>query len=530
MAVLAATFPAVLFMFLGTQFMEKEISVLLSIRNQTKRFPHVLANDAISFDVNAGEIHCLLGENGAGKSTLAECLYGAYQPDSGEIIFKGELVALSSPKDAIEHGIGMVHQHFVLAPPMTVLENIVIGTQKGGFLLDMNGAWQKLKVLCDSYGLELDLNARISSLSVSQQQWVEILKALYLGVELLILDEPTAVLTPQEIARLFNILRRMRDDGLSIILITHKFNEVMDVSDRITILRKGKHIATVQTADVTQKELAVMMVGRDVNFRVQKEAVCKGNPVLKLENVSLESKGHEELLMDVSLCVCSHEILGIAGVGGNGQRALFDVITGVKKLSAGRVMMAGKDVSGLSPRQKMAAGLASIPEDRIHEGLLMDFSIAENLILGRHWDAPFRSGIFLNHSAMEKFAQRSIKEFDIATDSADQVVHVLSGGNLQKVIIARELAANPKCVLASQPTRGLDVGAIEYVHGRLLDLRKEGAGILLISEDLDEIFNLADRIAVMYKGQVMGVFAASEVTREEIGLLMAGICERVDTP
>jgi simple sugar transport system ATP-binding protein len=506
-----------------------EASVLLSVKNQTKRFPNVLANDNISFEVYAGEIHCLLGENGAGKSTLAECLYGAYQPDSGQIIFKGNPVHLTSPRDAIEQGIGMVHQHFVLATPMTVLENIVIGTQKRGFLLDLAGARQKLQGLCAAYGLELNLNARVSTLSVSQQQWVEILKALYLGVELLILDEPTAVLTPQEIDRLFSILRRMRQDGISIILITHKFNEVMGVSDRITILRKGKHIATVNTADVTQKELAVMMVGREVNFRVQKDVVCTGSPVLELEHVSLESKGQEETLSDVSLNLCRSEILGVAGVGGNGQRALFDVITGVKKPARGRVVMDGMDVSTFSPRQKMAAGLASIPEDRIHEGLLMDFSIAENMILGRQWDTPFRSGLFLSNSEMEKFAQQSIKDYDIATDSPDQVVHVLSGGNLQKVILARELAANPKCVLASQPTRGLDVGAIEYVHRRLLDLRKGGAGILLISEDLDEIFNLADRIAVMYKGQVMGVFDASQVTREEIGLLMAGICERAET-
>jgi simple sugar transport system ATP-binding protein len=505
-----------------------EANILLSVKNQTKSFPHVLANDNISFDVLAGEIHCLLGENGAGKSTLAECLYGAYQPNSGEIIFKGNPVHLTSPRDAIELGIGMVHQHFVLAPPMTVLENIVIGTQKGGFLLNLAGARQKLLELSKNYDLELNLNARVSTLSVSQQQWVEILKALYIGVELLILDEPTAVLTPQEIDKLFTILRRMRDDGISIILITHKFNEVMGVSDRITILRKGKYIGTVNTADVTPKELAVMMVGRDVNFHVEKSILCKGNSVLRMENVYLASKGQEEMLDDVSFCLCSNEILGVAGVGGNGQRALFDVITGVKKPTSGKILMGQEDVSGFSPRQKMAAGLASIPEDRIHEGLLMDFSIAENMILGRQWDSPFRSGPFLSNSAMQKFAQQSIKEYDIATDSPDQVVHVLSGGNLQKVILARELAANPKCVLASQPTRGLDVGAIEYVHNRLLELRKNGAGILLVSEDLDEIFTLADRIAVMYKGQIMGIFNAQEITREEIGLLMAGICERVD--
>ena len=505
-----------------------EAKILLSVKNQTKRFPHVLANDNISFDVLEGEIHCLLGENGAGKSTLAECLYGAYQPDSGEIVFKGSPIQLHSPKDAIEAGIGMVHQHFVLAPPMTVLENIVIGTQKAGILLDLAGARQKLQDLSVAYDLLLDLNARVSTLSVSQQQWVEILKALYIGVDLLILDEPTAVLTPQEIEKLFNILRRMRSDGISIILITHKFNEVMGVSDRITILRKGKHIATVNTADVTQKELAVMMVGRDVNFRVRKESMCKGDSVLRMENVCLEGKGQEETLTDVSFCLCGSEILGVAGVGGNGQRALFDVITGVKKPTSGKIWMGQEDVSRYSPRQKMRTGLASIPEDRIQEGLLMDFSIAENMILGRQWEAPFRSGPFLSGSAMEKFAQQSIREFDIATDSPDQVVHVLSGGNLQKVILARELAADPRCVLASQPTRGLDVGAIEYVHSRLLALRKNGAGILLISEDLDEIFNLADRIAVMYKGQVMGIFDAQEITREEIGLLMAGICERVE--
>lgn len=506
-----------------------DAEVLLSVKNQTKRFPHVLANDNISFDVYAGEIHCLLGENGAGKSTLAECLYGAYQPDSGEITFKGHPVQLTSPKHAIELGIGMVHQHFVLVPPMTVLENIVMGTQKRGFLIDMSGARQTLQTLCATYDLDLNLNARVSTLSVSQQQWVEILKALYLGVELLILDEPTAVLTPQEIDKLFNILRRMRESGISVILITHKLSEVMGVSDRITILRKGKHIATVNTAEVGQKELAVMMVGREVNFRAQKDgSCCTDRPVLELKQVSLETRGQGESLTDINLCLCGNEVLGIAGVGGNGQRALFDVIVGVKKPTHGEIMLNGEDISRYTPRQKMAAGLASIPEDRIAQGLLMDFSIAENLILGRQWDTPFRAGLFLSSSEMEKFAQQSIEDYDIATDSPDQVVHVLSGGNLQKVILARELAANPKCVMASQPTRGLDVGAIEYVHRRLLDLRQAGAGILLLSEDLDEIFNLSDRIAVMYKGQVMGVFDAAEVTREEIGLLMAGICERVE--
>ncbi len=332
-----------------------DTQVLLRVKNQTKRFPHVLANDNISFDVYAGEIHCLLGENGAGKSTLAECLYGAYQPDSGEIIFKGTPVQLTSPKDAIEQGIGMVHQHFVLAPPMTVLENIVMGTQKRGFLIDLNGARQKLQTLCKTYDLDLNLNARVSSLSVSQQQWVEILKALYLGVELLILDEPTAVLTPQEIDKLFNILRQMRTDGISIILITHKFNEVMGISNRITILRKGKYIATVNTADVSQKELAVMMVGREVNFSAQKDSsCCTGRPVLELEHVSLESNGQDEQLVDISFCLCGNEILGVAGVGGNGQRALFDVIVGVKKPTQGKILLDGENVSGYSPRQKMS--------------------------------------------------------------------------------------------------------------------------------------------------------------------------------
>ncbi|MDD2236018.1 MAG: ABC transporter ATP-binding protein [Kiritimatiellae bacterium] len=500
-------------------------SILLRVENLSKRFGSVQANDQVSFEVRKGEIHCLLGENGAGKSTMAECLYGTYKPDSGTIYFKGQEIRLTAPRAAINLGIGMVHQHFVLVPPMSVVENIIIGTQKKGLLLRTEEAETKIQGLCDEYGIDLDIHAAIKELSVSQQQWTEILKALYVGVDLLILDEPTAVLTPQEITALFRTVKKMAEHGLSVVLITHKFAEVLEVSDRITVLRKGKLIGTVNTRSINDRELARMMVGRDVIFHVEKEVIEPGDLVLEMEQVTLRNSQKTKKLDHIHLQVRRHEILGLAGVGGNGQRSLYNAIIGVSPLDEGRILLCGENLVKKSVAERMMARLAGIPEDRIKQGLLMDFSVKESLLLGRHNRRPFSRFGWMSKKKIRAFAEQAIADYEIAVQNCDVRTGTLSGGNLQKVILARELSHNPCCVVASQPTRGLDVGAIEYVHRRLLDLRREGAGILLISEDLDELFNLSDRIAVIYKGRIMGEFERSEATRERIGLLMAGISE-----
>ncbi len=499
------------------------VSPVIRIEKLTKHFPGVLANDSISLFIDPGEIHCLLGENGAGKTTFAECLNGTYRPDSGRVFYKGERVEFSSPRDAISRGIGMVHQHFELVPPMTVIENIIVGTESKGIRLNLDSASKKINRLCETYGIELDLGAVVSRLPVGKQQWVEILKTLYVGVEFLILDEPTAVLTPQEIENFFRVLRKMVTQGLSILLITHKLNEVMDVSHRVTVLRKGKLIATVNTDAMTRQELARKMVGRDVVFLLEKEAVEPGSPVLEFINVVTETINRREALQGLSLMIKQGEILGLAGVAGNGQGQIFDVITGVGDVQSGEVLLNGEDVTDSTPWMRISKGLAIIPEDRIHDGLLMSFPVRENFILGNHKRRIFRKGPFLDFKEIDAFSRQKIDEFSIAVNSPMQKVKTLSGGNLQKVILAREFSQNPKLLIANQPTRGLDVGAIEYVHHRLLDLRKSGTGILLISEELDEIFQLADTIAVIFRGQIRGLFDTDNADIEKIGLLMAGV-------
>ena len=498
-------------------------TVLLKTEHLTKRFPQVVANDDISFEIKKGEIHCLLGENGAGKTTLAEILYGAYKPDAGSIYFKGQPISLTSPKEAIELGIGMVHQHFVLIPPLSAIENIIIGTKSTGIWLDLSQATRQLEALCANYGIELDLTAEVAQLAVGEQQWVEILKALYGGVELLILDEPTAVLTPQESEKLFAILRQMKDDGLSIIFITHKLKEVMAVSDRVTVLRKGKWINTVDTASVTKEELAKMMVGREVVFQFDQETVEAGEVLLEVKELYAQNDKGRPALQGISFQLRHREILGIAGVSGNGQRELFDVLVGVRSAAAGQIIFDGEDLTHRSSGYIANRGIGSVPEDRIQQGLVMDFRVDENLILGLHRSQQFSKWSFLNQAQIEAFAQKMIDNYDIATPSMRQTTRLLSGGNLQKVILARELSQQPKCLIVSQPTRGLDVGAAEYVRRRLLEQRDWGAGVLLISEDLDEIFNLATRIVVIFKGEIVGTLTAATATLEEVGLLMAGI-------
>lgn len=502
-----------------------QAELLFNTINLTKNFPLVVANDQINFDIRKGEIHCLLGENGAGKTTLAKCLYGYYQPDTGEICYKGKPVNFSSPSDAIKLGIGMVHQHFMLVEPHTVLENIVLGAENNGFILDFKQAKEKINQLCAQYDVNLDPLSKIWQLSVGEQQWVEILKALYVGAELLILDEPTAVLTPQESDHLFSILQQMKAEGLSIIFITHKLREVMAVSDRVTVLRKGRKVDTVETQNTSKRDLAQMMVGREVLFELEKEKVDSGKPILEINNLHAKNDMGQMALLGIDLAVPEGEIVGIAGVAGNGQKELMEVLVGIRKSEGGSVRMSGKDILRMSTKQIMNQGVGHIPSDRIKQGLVMDFSISENLILGYEWERPYRKGMILDSKSIQKFADVAINEFEIYTPSAEHKAKYLSGGNLQKIILAREFSKSINLLLCDQPCRGLDVGVIEYVHSLLLKLRSEGVAILLISEDLDEIFNLTDRIAVIFKGQILGDFKTKEAQRDQIGLLMAGVAE-----
>lgn len=491
---------------------------LLRIDNVTKLFPDVIANSEVSIDVHPGEIHCLLGENGAGKTTLADILYGISQPDEGEVYFKGELLLAKSPKDAIEVGIGMVHQHFELVSPMSALENVVIGTSE-----DPREARRRLEELCTSYDVDIDLDVETGRLSVGEQQWVEILKALYGGVDLLILDEPTAVLTPQGVRKLFEFLNEMKSRGLAIVFITHKLWEVMEVSDRVSVLRRGKLVDTVDTADTTTEDLARLMVGRDVILTVEKAEATPGARVLEVEDIHVDAHSARGSVRGLSLDVRESEILGIAGVSGNGQKALFDALVGVQQPVSGTIKLDGEDITKLTPKQLAAKGIAAVPADRIHQGLMMDFSVQENLVLGRHKAPQFVKRGLLNQKAIAAFAEKSIADYEIMTPSAQQITRVLSGGNLQKIILARELSNEPRVLIVHQPTRGLDIGASEYVRRRIVEERDRGAAVILMSEDLDETFNLADRIAVIYEGQINGVLEPQDATYEKVGMLMAGI-------
>lgn len=502
---------------------------LLEASNITKRFPSVVANDSVNLEIKRGEIHCLLGENGAGKTTLAECLFGYYQPDNGTITFQGRPVTLSSPRRAIQLGIGMVHQHFMLVEPHSVIENIILGVKSKGWMINRGQAEDRINQLCLQYGVDLNPKAKIWQLSIGEQQWVEILKSLYVGIDLLILDEPTAVLTPQESERLFSILKRMKSEGLSILFITHKLQEVISVSDRVTVLRHGKNVDTVHTKSTSPQQLAQMMVGREVLFQVEREELEPGDPILEISDLKAKDDMGHIALDKASLSVHKKEILGIAGVAGNGQRELIEVLMGVRKAEEGSVKIKGEESIHSSTKEIMRKGVGHIPTDRIKQGLVMDFLVYENLILGYEWDRPFRNGLALQEKEIRDFARRSIESFDIVTPSMNQQTRYLSGGNLQKIIIAREFGHEPEILLAECPSRGLDVGAVEYVHRKLLEKRSEGAGILLISEDLDEIFKISDRIAVIFDGRILGTFESSNVSRERIGLLMAGVEEGEST-
>ena len=496
---------------------------VLELRGITKRFPGVLANDHVDFDLRRGEVHALLGENGAGKSTLMNILYGLYRPDEGEILLNGKPTEFSSPLGAIDAGIGMVHQHFMLIPVMTVAENIVLATEprRNGVLLDTAAAERRVRELADQFGFHIDPKARIRDITVGQQQRVEILKALYRSADILILDEPTAVLTPQEAVELFEILRRLVAEGMSVIFITHKLNEVLDIADRITVLRRGKNIDTIPREGATEAGLARMMVGRDVLLRVDKHASTPGEVLLQIEDLEVLDERGLEAVRGVSFEVRAGEIVAIAGVDGNGQTQLIDAITGLTKPEAGRIVVAGEDLTGESAHAFLDHGVGHIPEDRQRRGLVLEFSLAENLILHDYAKEPYARRGFLNLGNIADSARRLLKEFDVRGGTAETKASALSGGNQQKVVIAREVARNPKVLIAAQPTRGLDVGAIEFVHRRLVEERNEGRAVLLVSLELEEVISLADRILVIYEGRIVGEFDPS-VTEEELGIAMTG--------
>jgi simple sugar transport system ATP-binding protein len=490
----------------------------------TKRFPGVLANDRVDFNVKSGEVHALLGENGAGKSTLMKILYGMYRPDEGEIRLNDKPVVIASPTDAINLGIGMIHQHFMLVPTLTVAENVALGLPSSrGPLTDLDRVSKRIIELAEIYGLKIDPGAYVWQLSVGQQQRVEIIKALYRGAALLILDEPTAVLTPQEVDELFVIMNGMLKDGHALIFISHKLHEVVEISHRVTVLRDGRKIGTRPTSEVTKQILANWMVGREIGFAPDRGNVDLGQCRLQLDQVSCGSDRGTPGLRNVSLEVYSGEILGIAGVSGNGQRELAESITGLRKISTGRVILEGENVTGFAPGDLTARMLSYIPEERMRDGMIKNFSVAENMILREHHKQPYSHSGFLNMRGIAEHSDELIKKFHVKTPSRDTLVKNLSGGNIQKVVLARELSRNPRVIVAAQPTRGLDIGATEYVREQLLVERRKGTAIMLISEDLDEILALSDRIAVIYEGQIMDIVPRESATPEKLGLLMAGV-------
>jgi len=501
---------------------------VLELRGITKRFPGIVANDHIDLDLRRGEVHALLGENGAGKSTLMNVLYGLYRADEGEILLNGSAVVLKSAKDAIDRGIWMVHQHFMLIPVMTVAENIVLANEPthAGIMLDRPAAAAKVRELAASFNFEIDPNALIADLTVGQQQRVEILKALYRKADILILDEPTAVLTPQEALELFAILRNLKNGGMSIIFITHKLNEVLEIADRISVLRRGKKVDTVPREGATEAGLAQLMVGREVVFRVEKSAPAPGEPLVRVEDLHVFDDRGIEKVRGVSFEVRAGEIVGIAGVDNNGQTELIDALTGLRHAASGQIFVGGREFAHPTPRTMTdEAGIGHIPEDRHARGLILDFTLAENLALHdyRHKPDSLRGWLFPRRLLSR--ADRVLKEFDVRGGGPTTPASALSGGNQQKVVLAREIDRDPLMLIAAQPTRGLDVGAIEFVHRRLIGERDEGRGVLLVSLELDEIFALSDRILVMFEGQFVGEYPP-DVSEDVIGLAMTGAAVR----
>lgn len=498
----------------------------LEVRNLTKRFPGIVANDAVNFTLEKGEIHALLGENGAGKSTLMNMLYGLYRPDDGEILLDGQVVHINGANDAIRRGLGMVHQHFMLVPTLTVAENIILGNEVvNGVLIDIAQAQQRISQLAKNFGLDIPVDAYIHDLPVGVQQRVEIVKALYRGADILILDEPTAVLTPQEADDLFVIINRLKQQGKSIIFISHKLREVLALADRISVLRRGKLVGSTTPAQANEAILASMMVGRDVVLHIDKAPATPKDVVLEVQHIRAFDDRGTVAVNDVSFTVRAGEIVGIAGVQGNGQTELVEAITGLSEPAGGNVIINGRDITGLGTNVAIDAGIGHIPEDRHHHGLVLSYSVAENMVLSTYDVPPFANGMGINNEAINEQAQRLVAQFDVRTSGIDALASTLSGGNQQKVVVARELARPLTLLVAAQPTRGLDVGSIEFIHKSIVAQRDHGSAVLLVSAELDEILSLSDRILVMFHGQIIADIPAAEADRNKIGLLMAGVTQ-----
>jgi simple sugar transport system ATP-binding protein len=498
---------------------------VLELKGITKRFPGVLANDHIDLTLDEGTVLGLLGENGAGKSTLMNVLYGLYDPDEGEIHVRGRHVNIESPNDAIDLGIGMVHQHFMLVPVLTVTENVMLGMEsiKNGVVLDREKAAQRIAEISDRYGLKVDPYAVVEDLPVGIQQRVEIIKLLYRNADILILDEPTAVLTPQEVEGLFEVIRSLVSQGKSVIFISHKLKEVLELSDRIVVLRGGEMVGSTTPEESDERDLASMMVGRDVVLQVSKEEAEPGETVLTVEDLYVRDDQGKVAVDGISFEVRTGEIVGVGGVQGNGQTELVEALTGLRAVESGRIAIDGQDLTGASPRAITEAGTAHIPEDRQRDGLVLGYPVANNLILNTYYLKPNAQGIVMQQDAIEQRAENLIGEYDIRTPGPLTPLSNLSGGNQQKVIVARELSRPVKLIIAAQPTRGLDVGSIEYIHSQLIKMRDEGTAVFMVSAELDEVMSLSDRVIVMYEGQIMDTVPAEEATREQLGLLMAGV-------
>ena len=497
---------------------------VIEMLNIRKEFGTFVANDNITLQLRKGEIHALLGENGAGKSTLMNVLFGLYQPEGGEIRVHGKKVDIENPNIANDLGIGMVHQHFMLVEKFTVTENIILGLEpKSGMTIDRATARKKVMDISEQYGLKIDPDAKIEDISVGMQQRVEILKTLYRGADILIFDEPTAVLTPQEIQELIQIMKRLIAEGKSIILITHKLKEIMQVADRCTVIRRGRYIGTVEVDEtVNEDSLAEMMVGREVNFAAEYSKADPQQVVLDVQNLVVKDSRGLSVVEGLDLQIRAGEVLGIAGIDGNGQTELIEAISGLKKPESGKVMLNGKDVTGHTPRKMTEAGIGHIPQDRHKHGLVLDYSIRDNMVLQTYYKEPFSKRGLMNYKAVAEKAKALIEKFDVRTPSIDVPARALSGGNQQKAIIAREVDRSPDLLIAAQPTRGLDVGAIEFIHEQLIKEREKGRAVLLISFELDEILHVSDRIAVLYEGKIVGIRDPKETTEQELGFLMAG--------
>jgi len=504
------------------------VSPILELKDISKSFGHVQANKNINLSINKGTIHGIIGENGAGKSTLMSIVYGLYQADSGTISINGKKINLKSPKDSIINGIGMVHQHFMLVENFTVLENIILGFEgELVFGKNLEKAKKNLKDLCDTYKLNIDLNSTISDLSVGFRQRVEILKSLYRGAEILILDEPTGVLTPQEVDELFKILRSLKDEGKTIVLITHKLIEIMDLTSEVSVMRQGEMVGHTQTKLTNKEQLAEMMVGRNVLLRLDKSDAKRGEEVFRVKNLTVKDDLDVTRVKNVNLEIHAGEILGLAGVTGNGQTELLEALSGIRKVESGEIYLNDSIISDsqnfLNPRELKEKGLAHVPEDRQRMGLVTDFKAYENLIFGYHDQKPFSKSSILNHADILSHSKKIMKEYDVRPQSPNLITSNFSGGNQQKIILSRELNENPKVLLVGQPTRGVDIGAIEFIHQRLIDMRDKGVAILLVSVELDEVLSLSDRIVVMFDGNIVGEKENKNVTDRELGLLMAGV-------